>query len=97
MLLRKKSTSCDWYIAELKEKNVPIHMETEFTPDMADSGKYDTVILAVGATPIMPASIEGVEKAISAVELLENHSDVGETVVVVGGGMVGCSRFVQGR
>ena len=85
----------DWYIAELKEKNVPIHMETEFTPDMADSGKYDTVILAVGATPIMPASIEGVEKAISAVELLENHSDVGETVVVVGGGMVGCETAVD--
>lgn len=28
-------------------------------------------------------------------ELLENHSDVGETVVVVGGGMVGCETAVD--
>lgn len=41
----------DWYIAELKEKNVCIHMETEFTPEMADSGKFDTVILAVALRP----------------------------------------------
>lgn len=85
----------DWYIAELKEKNVCIHMETEFTPEMADSGKFDTVILAVGASPIMPKSISGIEKAISAVELLEKHADIGENVVVVGGGMVGCETAVD--
>lgn len=43
----------------------------------------------------MPKSISGIEKAISAVELLEKHADIGENVVVVGGGMVGCETAVD--
>lgn len=85
----------DWYIRELKEKNVPIHLSTEFTSDMCDGGKYDVVIMATGASSIMPASIKGIEKAVSAVEMLETGMDVGERVIVVGGGMVGCETAVD--
>ena len=61
---------------------------------MCDGGKYDVVIMATGASSIMPASIKGIEKAISAVEMLETGMDVGERVVVVGGGMVGCEKII---
>ena len=85
----------DWYIRELKEKNVPVHLSTEFTAEMCDGGKYDVVIMATGASSIMPASIKGIEKAVSAVEMLETGMDVGESVIVVGGGMVGCETAVD--
>lgn len=85
----------DWYITELKEKQVPIHLNTEFTTALYETGKYDVVMMATGASAIMPASIPGIEKTVSAVELLESGKDPGETVVVVGGGMVGCETAVD--
>lgn len=85
----------DWYIRELKEQNVPVHLNTEFTSALCEEGKYDLVLMATGASSIMPASIRGIDKAISAVELLENGIDPGENVVVVGGGMVGCETAVD--
>lgn len=85
----------DWYIAELERREVSVHLNAEFTPDMCRSGGYDVVILATGASPIMPGSIKGIEKAISAVDMLETGIDVGGSVVVVGGGMVGCETAVD--
>lgn len=85
----------DWYIRELKNLGVPVHMNTEFSVELCESGKFDLVIMATGASAIMPASIKGIEKAVSAVEMLESGMDVGETVVVVGGGMVGCETAVD--
>ena len=85
----------DWFKRELEEKNIPVHMNTEFTADMADPAKYDTIIIASGASAILPKSIEGIDKAISAVDLLENHRTVGEKVVVVGAGMIGCETAVD--
>lgn len=85
----------DWYIAELKEQNVPIHMNSEFSTELYKEGQFDTVIMATGASSVVPTSIPGIEKAITAVELLEENVDPGETVVVVGGGMVGCETAVD--
>lgn len=85
----------DWFIRELKEKQVPVHLNTEFTSAIYESSKYDVVLMATGASSVMPASIPGIDKAISAVELLETGKDPGETVIVVGGGMVGCETAVD--
>lgn len=85
----------DWFITELKEKQVPVHMNTEFTLEQCREGGFDLVVMATGAAPVMPASIPGISKAISAVELLETHKDPGNSVIVVGGGMVGCETAVD--
>ena len=85
----------DWYIRELNERAVPVHLNTEFTTELCEQAHYDLVIMATGASALMPGTIKGIEKAISAVEMLENGVDVGDTVVVVGGGMVGCETAVD--
>lgn len=54
------------------------------------SGSTDFV-----ASPVMPQSIAGIEKAASAVDVLEGKKAVGNSVVVVGGGMVGCETAVD--
>ena len=70
-------------------------MNTEFSTELYKDGAYDLVIMATGASSVVPASIPGIEKAITAVDLLEKDIDPGETVIVVGGGMVGCETAVD--
>ena len=54
--------------------------------------KPDAVILAVGSTPVMPRSIEGIDhpKTVSGVDACLGKKPVGEKAVIVGGGLVGC-------
>lgn len=84
----------EWYISELKSLEVPVHLNTTFTPEMADE-KFDTVILATGAVSVMPKSIKGIEKGIPAIDLLEGKAAAGQRIVVVGGGMVGCETATE--
>ncbi len=49
----------------------------------------DAVIVAVGASPLIP-NIPGVENAVTAFDVLLEKVNVGEKVVVIGGGGVGC-------
>jgi len=50
--------------------------------------KPDVAIIATGAKPLIP-KIPGVEKAITAIEALSGK-EVGDDVLIIGGGMVGC-------
>ena len=85
----------EWYVRELEKKKVPVHLNMEFTADMLDGTEFDTVILAVGASPVVPKSIPGIEKAVTAVEHLEENTKTGENVVVVGAGVIGCETAVD--
>lgn len=69
-------------------------MNCEITAEEVKTRGFDTVILATGASSIMPASIPGIEKAVSAVEAEEGLKQVGKKVVVVGGGMIGIETAV---
>ncbi|MBN1904240.1 MAG: FAD-dependent oxidoreductase [Deltaproteobacteria bacterium] len=70
---------------------VDIRMNTEVTPELAAQIRPDVLIVAVGAEPIIPQipGIDG-ENVIIANDLPDNFKKVGNKVVVVGGGLVGC-------
>lgn len=80
-----------WYQRELERLNVTVLMNTEATPEEIDSFRPDAVVLAAGSTAVMPR-IEGIDhpKCVSCVTALTNESVLGQKVVVVGGGLVGC-------
>jgi 2-enoate reductase len=65
-------------------------MNTEVTPDVLRQSAADTVLLATGSVPVMPRSIEGIDKAVSGVDALLGRKPVGQRVIIVGGGLVGC-------
>ena len=65
-------------------------MDSEVNTEMLKSSGADAVILATGSVPVMPRSIEGIEKAVSGVDALLGRKPVGNKVVIVGGGLVGC-------
>ena len=79
----------DWYIRECNELGVHICLEKEATPDSVKALAPDAVILAVGSSAVIP-KVEGIEKTIGCLELLNGEKEVGQKVVVVGGGLVGC-------
>ncbi len=80
----------DYLIGQLKKSHVEIKLNQEATAQSILEGKPDVVIVATGASPIIP-DIPGVKgaKVSTALEVLRGK-ETGQGVVVIGGGMVGC-------
>jgi 2-enoate reductase len=81
----------EWYLNELSQLGVEMKTGTEVTLQFVEKKSPDEIIVATGSTPIIP-NIPGVEKpkVASAVEILLRQKKPGNSVVVVGGGLVGC-------
>ncbi len=83
-----------WYEQELKDLNVPVKLNSKATADMLKKSNADAVVLAVGSVPVMPR-ITGIDKAVSSIDALLGKSKIGQKVVVVGGGLVGCEMALE--
>ncbi|MDO4807741.1 MAG: FAD-dependent oxidoreductase [Coriobacteriales bacterium] len=83
-----------WYQRELEQVGVDVRLGQEATPRAVAELGADFVVLAAGSVPVMPRSIPGIDHplAMSCNEALTEagHAKVGQRVVVVGGGLVGC-------
>lgn len=75
---------------QMAKSNVDIRYHTEATPQMVAKLEPDAMIIAVGATPIMP-SLPGIDKPIvkEAVSCYGHMEELGHKIVIVGGGTVG--------
>ncbi|MBO5744314.1 MAG: FAD-dependent oxidoreductase, partial [Clostridia bacterium] len=77
-----------WYEREIKKyPAITVKMNTTVT-DVKSLGA-DEVIVATGATA-KRIPIKGVEKTIEAIDYLLGNKEVGQEVVVIGGGLTGC-------
>ncbi len=76
-----------WYRRNIAASGVTIHMNTEIT-DLS-AVKADEYILATGATA-RKLPIPGFEKGIEAIDYLTGKQQVGQRVVIIGGGLTGC-------
>jgi 2,4-dienoyl-CoA reductase-like NADH-dependent reductase (Old Yellow Enzyme family)/thioredoxin reductase len=78
--------------SQIKKVNalVKVLLNTEATPALLKDGKYDVIITAAGANEVIP-QIPGIDgpNVCSALEI-EKHGSLGETIVIIGGGMTGC-------
>ena len=68
---------------------VNVRLMKEATTDEIIKGNYDKVIVASGSNPLIPP-IEGIENSVQATDVLTGKIKAGKTVVVIGGGLVGC-------
>ena len=77
--------------AQCANAGARILLNTEATKEMLDLENYDAVVIAVGADPLIPASIPGISKPHVhwAPDAEEGKCTVGDKIVVVGGGAVG--------
>lgn len=78
-----------WYENELKRLGVPVSLNTAVTKQSALAGGYDAVIVATGSTPkVFPLGDDA--RVFTAAQVLLKQKDPGQTVAIVGGGLVGC-------
>ncbi len=75
-----------WYELQMKELNVPVHLNTE-VKNLNDI-KADEYIVCTGSVA-RKLRINGSEKAIDATDYLSG-TPVGKRVAVIGGGLTGC-------
>ncbi|MBQ7295547.1 MAG: FAD-dependent oxidoreductase [Clostridia bacterium] len=87
-----------WYIREVAKLPIEVKMNTAVT-DINALGA-DEVIIATGSTA-KKIPVKGADTAIEAVDYLLGNKEVGEKVVIIGGGLTGCEiaydLFLQGK
>ena len=88
----------EWYRREITVHPIEVKLNTEITD--IKSLEADEIIVATGAKA-KRIPIPGVENAIEAVDYLLGKKEVGENVVIIGGGLTGCEiaydLFLQGK
>ena len=81
----------DYLIHQMDKRGIEIHLNTEATPEMISELNYDVVIAATGATPlVLPIPGADPEKLTFCQEGFAHPEKLGENVVIIGGGEVGC-------
>ena len=78
-----------YFMNVLPKLGVDVKYNTPADAGMVLAENPDVVVVAVGASPLIPP-IPGIENAVTAFDVLEGKVGVGENVIVVGGGGVGC-------
>jgi 2-enoate reductase len=81
----------DYLVNEVKKARVEVGLSTDATAEIVTRKKPEAVIIATGGTPAIP-DIPGVDKSnvVTAQDVLSGKVKVGQNVVIIGGGMVGC-------
>lgn len=77
-----------WYERQITREPA---IAVKFHANVSDVSKLnaDEVVIATGATPIQ-LPVPGAEKGIEAIDYLLGNKEVGQKVVIVGGGLTGC-------
>ncbi|MDI7259382.1 MAG: FAD-dependent oxidoreductase [Thermodesulfobacteriota bacterium] len=80
-----------YFSTQMKKLGVTIKLKKEVSAELIEKMKPDVVFVATGSTPIL-LKIPGAEKknVITAIDLLLGRRRAGKSVVVIGGGIVGC-------
>jgi len=81
----------DYLAGQVATSGVGVKLSEEADADAIVSAGPDVVVLATGAVPLIP-DIPGTEKphVVTAVDVLRGRAQVGQRVLIVGGGLVGC-------
>jgi len=79
----------DLLIREVSRRKIKVLTDTEGTTEFLASFDAEAVILAIGASPVVPP-IPGIDTAMHALEIYGNSSKIGKRVIIVGGGLAGC-------
>jgi 2-enoate reductase len=78
-----------WYGSELHELNVLVHLHSYIEEEAILQSSADVVIIATGSTLVKQA-VPGFNNTFSAETVLAGKKDPGKTVIISGGGLVGC-------
>lgn len=80
-----------YYKAQIAKRDIKVLLETEATPEMVKEMEPDAILIGIGAKErILP--IEGIEsdKVLTATEAIVRADQMGQDIVILGGGSIGC-------
>ena len=89
-------------IDRVNKRKITVMLNTTVTPELAGNLHPDALVMAIGAEPVKPP-IPGVDgkNTVLAIGMHDNMDKVGENVLILGGGLVGCEEAIwlaeQGR
>ena len=87
-----------WYRREIGRYPIQVKLNSEVKS--IESVEADEVIIATGAKPV-ELPIPGIEHGIQAIDFLRGRKEVGDNVVIIGGGLTGCEiayeLYLQGK
>jgi NADPH-dependent 2,4-dienoyl-CoA reductase/sulfur reductase-like enzyme len=89
---KEELTGLTTYLAgQMNKLCVTVELGQKVDAAFVEKAKPDVVVVATGATPIVP-EIPGVngDNVAMALDVLTGKKEVGNNVVIIGGGMVGC-------
>ncbi len=78
-------------VSQITKFGVEVHTGREATAEIVSEMKPDSVVVAAGNIPIIP-DIPGIQRTnvFLAIDVLAGKKAVGEIVVMIGGGQIGC-------
>ena len=81
---------------EMAEAGVTVKLNTEATPELVSSMNPVGVFLAVGAPPVVPGTIPGIEKAVLAEDVILGKAPCKGSVALIGTGLTGleCAEMI---
>ena len=79
----------DWYVTTLNNLGVKIQYNTEATPEIIKNTPHDVLVLATGSSP-REMHLPGVHTLYKAEDILSGKHKAGQSVAIIGGGLVGC-------
>ena len=79
----------DYLIGQVKKNKIKVQLNTSASIQMLSGQGFDAVILALGASPMIPA-IPGIERAKQAAQIYGHEQEIAGRTVIIGGGQVGC-------
>jgi 2,4-dienoyl-CoA reductase-like NADH-dependent reductase (Old Yellow Enzyme family)/thioredoxin reductase len=91
--MQEMSQVIKYLSCQVEKVGVKVELGKEVTPELVQKMKPDVVIVATGASPLVPDDIPGIdkEKVVTAWDVLAGKAAAGANdVVILGGGLVGC-------
>ncbi len=86
-----------WILRQIDKSGAKVLLNTKATKEMLDKEAYDVIILAVGADPLIPKSIPGIDKphVCWAPDAQMGKFEVGKKLAVIGSGAVGMEAAME--
>ena len=87
-----------WLLLQAEKSTAKVLLNTDVTKELLDKEKYDALIIAVGAEPIIPV-LPGIDKPhVSWAPDAENgKTAVGDKIVIIGAGSIGLEAAIDFR
>ena len=77
----------NWLIRQVNKRPIEVKLGQKAVPETVAG--YDAVLVAIGAEPLI-LPVPGVQEAKVAIETLGHEEELGDSVILIGGGQVGC-------